>query len=75
MGVERRGDIIEGGGLSQPLRREELRTSPKAFAIPKRIAAMVWQGFGKGSRVSREAHARFCERLRGQFPWPTHQLA
>ena len=29
---------------------------------------------GKGSRVSREAHARFCERLRGQFPWPTHQL-
>jgi RNA-directed DNA polymerase len=25
-----------------------------------------------GSRVNREAHARFCERPRGQFPRPTH---
>jgi transposase len=33
---------------------------------------MAW--LDKGSRVSREAHARFCERLRGQFPWPTHQV-
>ena len=69
MAVERRGDIIEGGELGQPLRREELGTSPKAFAIPCGMARL-----DKGSRVSREAHARFCERLRGQFPWPTHQL-
>ena len=25
-----------------------------------------------GSRVRRESHARFCERLRGKFPRPTH---
>ena len=25
-----------------------------------------------GSRVRREFHARFCERPRVQFPWPTH---
>jgi hypothetical protein len=64
MDVERRGDITEGDAFSQPLRREELEASPKSFA---------W--LGKGSRVSREAHARFCERLRGQFPWPTHHLS
>ena len=49
MGVERRGDIIEGGELGQPLRREELGTSPKAFAIPKRVAAMVWHGSVRGA--------------------------
>ena len=50
MGVERRGDLIAGGELGQPLRREELRTSPKAFAIPKRaVAAMVWHGSVRGA--------------------------
>jgi RNA-directed DNA polymerase len=43
MDVERRGDIIEGEGLSQPPRREELGTSPKAFAIPKRAVFAAWQ--------------------------------
>ncbi len=33
---------------------------------------MVW--LDNGSRVSREAHARFCERPRGKFPRPTHQV-
>ena len=27
-----------------------------------------------GSRVSREAHARFCERLRGKFLWSTYPV-
>ena len=27
-----------------------------------------------GSRMTRECHVRFCERLRGQFPWPTHHF-
>jgi RNA-directed DNA polymerase len=43
MEVERRGDSIEGGALGQPLRREELRTSPKAFAIPQRAVVAAWQ--------------------------------
>lgn len=30
--------------------------------------------FNNGSRVTREGHARFCERLRGQFPRSTHEL-
>ena len=34
---------------------------------------MVRQRPDNGSRVSRETHARFCERLRGKFPRPTHQ--
>lgn len=25
-----------------------------------------------GSRMSREAHVRFCEGLGGKFPWSTH---
>ena len=24
--------------------------------------------------MTRECHVRFCERLRGQFPWPTHHF-
>ena len=43
MDVERRGDIIEGPDLSQPLRREELRSVPKPFAIPKRAVLAAWQ--------------------------------
>lgn len=27
-----------------------------------------------GSRMTRECHVRFCERLRGQFLWPTHHF-
>jgi IS5 family transposase len=27
-----------------------------------------------GSRMTRECHVRFCERLRGQVPWPTHHF-
>ncbi|WP_230965752.1 IS5 family transposase, partial [Pseudomonas aeruginosa] len=27
-----------------------------------------------GSRMTRECHVRFCERLRGQFPRPTHHF-
>ena len=27
-----------------------------------------------GSRMSREAHVRFCEGLGVKFPWPTHRL-
>ncbi len=26
-----------------------------------------------GSRINREVYVRFYERLRGQFPWSTHQ--
>lgn len=48
----------------------------KELSVASRLSTggcdMAW--LGKGSRVSREAHARLCERLRGQFPWPTHQL-
>jgi hypothetical protein len=40
---ERRGDIIEGGDPSQPLRREELGTAPQAFAIPKPAVFEAWQ--------------------------------
>jgi len=29
---------------------------------------------GNGSRMTRECHVRFCERLRGQFPRPTHHF-
>jgi group II intron reverse transcriptase/maturase len=43
MAVERRGDIIEGEAVSQPLRREERAASPKAFAIPKRAVFAAWQ--------------------------------
>ncbi len=62
MDVERRGDVIDGRALGQPPRREELR------ALPQPVR---W--LDDGSRVSREAHARFCERPRGKFPRPTHQ--
>jgi len=51
MAVERRGDIIEGDADRQPLRREELEASPKAFAIPKRAVFAAWQrdpGHGAG---------------------------
>jgi len=43
MAGERRGDIIEGEAVSQPLRREERAASPKAFAIPKRAVFTAWQ--------------------------------
>jgi hypothetical protein len=46
MAVERRGDIIEGDAVSQPLRREELAASPKAFAI---LAVVVWHGSIRGA--------------------------
>ena len=41
--VERRGDMIEGDAVSQPLRREELAASPQAFAIPTRAVVVAWQ--------------------------------
>ncbi len=45
MGGERRGAMIEGDALSQPPRREELGTAPKACAIPKHTV------FAAGQRV------------------------
>ena len=45
MAVERRGDMIEGGELSQPLRREELGPSPSQ--LPYRN--VVWQGSIRGA--------------------------
>jgi hypothetical protein len=70
MEVERRGDIIEGGELGQPLRREELRTSPKAFAIPKRAVFAAWQRV-KANRgaagIDGESLAAFEQRLRGNL--------
>jgi group II intron reverse transcriptase/maturase len=70
MGVERRGDSIEGGELGQPLRREELRTSPKAFAIPKRAVFAAWQRV-KANRgaagIDGESLAAFEQKLRGNL--------
>ena len=64
MDVERRGDVIAWLPMTNLLRREELRAATQPFR---------W--LDDGSRVSREAHARFCERPRGKFPRPTHQVA
>lgn len=70
MAVERRGDIIEGDGLSQPLRREELGTSPKSFAIPKRAVFAAWQRV-KANRgaagIDGESLAAFEQQLRGNL--------
>src|SRR5438067_2277280 len=33
---------------------------------------VVFRGSDDGSRMSREAHVRFCEGLRVKFPRPTH---
>ena len=70
MDVERRGDIIEGGGLGQPLRREELGTAPKAFAIPKRAVFAAWQRV-KANRgvagIDGESLAAFEQKLRGNL--------
>jgi len=70
MAVERRGDIIEGDGLSQPPRREELGTSPKAFAIPKRAVFVAWQRV-KANRgaagIDGESLAAFEQKLRGNL--------
>jgi hypothetical protein len=69
-GVERRGDIIEGAGLSQPPRREELGTSPKAFAIPKRAVVAAWQRV-KANRgaagIDGESLAAFEQQQRGNL--------
>jgi RNA-directed DNA polymerase len=43
MAGERRGDISEGEGLSQPPRRAELGPAPKAFARPKGAVVAAWQ--------------------------------
>jgi len=68
MAVERRGDLSEGGDLGQPLRREELGTSPKAFAIPKRAVFAAWQRV-KANRgaagIDGESLAAFEQKLRG----------
>jgi RNA-directed DNA polymerase len=70
MDVERRGDIIEGGDPSQPLRREELGTAPKAFAIPKRAVFAAWQRV-KANRgaagIDGESLAAFEQKLRGNL--------
>jgi RNA-directed DNA polymerase len=70
MEVERRGDSIEGGDLGQPLRREERRTSPKAFAIPKRAVFAAWQRV-KANRgaagIDGESLAAFEQQLRGNL--------
>jgi hypothetical protein len=70
MAVERRGDMIEGEGLSQPLRREELGTAPKAFAIPKRTVFAAWQRV-KANRgaagIDGESLAAFEQKLRGNL--------
>ena len=36
----------------------------------------VWPGdrLDNGSRMTRERHVRFCERLQGQFQRPTHHF-
>lgn len=70
MDVERRGDIIEGDGLSQPLRREELGTSPKSFAIPKRAVFAAWKRV-KANRgaagIDGESLAGFEQKLPGNL--------
>ncbi len=70
MAVERRGDMIEGGELGQPLRREELGTPPKAFAIPKRAVFAAWQRV-KANRgaagIDGESLAAFEQKLRGNL--------
>ncbi len=70
MDGERRGDIIEGDGLSQPPRREELGTSPKSFAIPKRAVFAAWQRV-KANRgaagIDEESLAAFEQKLRGNL--------
>src|ERR1019366_1783526 len=42
-------------------------------ALVRALASMVCKRSGTGSRVKREFHARFCERLQGQFLRSTHQ--
>src|SRR5262245_52403197 len=70
MAVERRGDSIEGGVLSQPLQREELGPSPKAFAIPKRAVFTAWQRV-KANRgaagIDGESLAAFEQKLPGNL--------
>jgi RNA-directed DNA polymerase len=70
MEVERRGDLIEGDGLSQPPRREELGTSPKAFAIPQRAVVAAWQRV-KANRgaagIDGESLAAVEQQLRGNL--------
>lgn len=67
---ERRGDLIEGDGLSQPPRREELGTAPKAFAIPKRAVFAAGQR-GKANRgaagIDGESRAAFAQKLSGNL--------
>jgi RNA-directed DNA polymerase len=70
MEVERRGDLIEGEAVSQPLRREERAASPKAFAIPKRAVVAAWQRV-KANRgvagIDGESLAAFEQQLRGNL--------
>ena len=70
MDGERRGDIIEGEAVSQPLRREELEASPKAFAIPKRAVYEAWKRV-KANRgaagIDGESLAAFEQKLRGNL--------
>ncbi len=70
MGVERRGDRIAGDALSQPPRREELGTAPKAFAIPKGTVCAAWQGVkAKRGAAGRdgESLAAFAQKLGGNL--------
>ena len=70
MAVERRGDMSEGGELGQPRRREELRRSPKACAIPQRAVYAAWPR-GKANRGAAggdgESLAACAQRLRGKL--------
>jgi RNA-directed DNA polymerase len=70
MGVERRGDIIEGEAVGQPLRREEREASPKAFAIPQRAVFAAWQRVKANQGVAGidgESLAAFEQKLRGNL--------
>ena len=77
MGVERRGDRIEGEALSQPPRREELGTAPKAFALPTRTVFAAGQRV-KANRgaagIDGERLAAFEPKLRGKLYRVWHRL-
>ena len=68
--MERRGDIIEGEARNQPRQREELRTSPKSFALPKRAVYEAWQRV-KANRgaagIDGESLAAFEQQQRGNL--------
>jgi RNA-directed DNA polymerase len=70
MDGERRGDIIEGGDLSQPPRREEGRAATKSLARPKRAVVAAWKRV-KANRgaagIDGESLAAFEQKLAGNL--------